>query len=167
MNIKNNFPNLNPYIWELETANTFGFTTDYELYYRVYFQEEGAGWFENYPNIKTYIDLCGFDKTDSELPVKMHDKRIADTIISIIQHWFGQKPKNALFWINDKADGKQHGRKKLFEKWFGKLQKNGVAKHYVKEFFSGRDTYIGVIYHENSLYISELQNAVTVLVQDF
>lgn len=167
MSIKINFSNPNPYIWELKTANTFVFTTDYGLDYHVYFQEEGAGLFEDYLNIKTYIDLFGFDKTDSELPVKIYDKRIANTIISIIQHWFRNNPDKILFWINDDSDKKQHGRKILFGKWFDKLQKNGVAEDYIKKFFSGGNTHIGVIHHKNFPHIPELQNALQILAQDF
>ena len=101
----------------LEESGRIYFTTDYGITYIVSFDEEANPFYTAY----------WFNLTNPEHATSPGDKKIAQTVICIIEEFFRQNP-DILLYMCSTDDNQQAQRARLFLRWFNGAEQQ---KHYV------------------------------------
>lgn len=101
----------------MEADGRLYFKTDYDITYFVTFDEE--------PN--PYYAAYWFNLTNPKQITSPGDKKIAQTVICIIEEFFRQNP-NILLYMCSMDGGQQAQRSRLFLRWFKGAEQQ---KHYV------------------------------------
>lgn len=122
------------------------FKTEYGITYVVSFDEE--------PN--PYFTAYWFNLTNPEHMASPGDKKIAQTVICIIEEFFRQNP-DILFYMCSMDGGQQAQRSRLFLRWFNGAEQQ---KHYVIRAaeVKGEETteYVAVIVQRNNPHVDEI-----------
>ena len=105
-----------PYPFLETDNNTFCFATDDGLKYQAYFIE--------FPTTNYKLYSFSFDKEEG---FKSFDRRIKDTIISILSN-FCNTDNQILAYTCDISDGHELARKRLFDKWFNEENDGSLSK---------------------------------------
>ena len=130
----------------MESGAYLYFRTDYDILYLVSFDEE-----EN-PFYKAYW----FNLTNPQNVASPGDKKIAQTVICIIEEFFRQNP-DILLYMCSTDGGQQAQRSRLFLRWFNGAEQQ---KHYyirtaeVKG--EGHQDYVAFIVQRSNPYIEEI-----------
>lgn len=101
----------------MEANGRLYFKTDYDITYLVTFDEE--------PN--PYYTAYWFNLTNPRNITSPGDKKIAQTVICIIEEFFRQNP-DILLYMCSMDGGQQAQRSRLFLRWFNGAEQQ---KHYV------------------------------------
>lgn len=133
----------------LETPEGFVFITNQGIEYIVYFI-----YGEDYlPNQSYSKDIYVFGFQSNVKSKGIFDKRVAETIIQILDQFFKDK-KNLIVYSCDQSDNKETARKKLFDGWFNAY---GLID-YIKVDFQFEDSlYVSVIYRKDNPNIKEIE----------
>lgn len=103
------------------------FTTEFNVVYRASFGD-GSGYFPRYPEFAHLVRSFAFiviTATGDSIP---RDLRVGVTISLILQEHFDENPEDVLFFIHENSDGKQHGRKRMFDAWYRKASTDMLLK---------------------------------------
>lgn len=117
-------PNPYNFSWDGESYN---FTTDLNVKYRVVFDNPGD-LFNEYPTINGRVFSFSFYASYTESLTVRADLRVKDTIADIVNKFFENK-RNMIVFVCDSTDGREHCRKRLFEKWFITFNDGILEKH--------------------------------------
>lgn len=109
------------YILEEGRDPLFYFTTKYSLKYFVSFRKM------NFDN-DFFENLYSVDFGETNNQKFFNDPEIEVTITAIINDYLLTNPNLILYYVCDSVDFKQDFRKKLFDKWYIKTQKNEFSK---------------------------------------
>ena len=101
----------------IQESGRIYFTTDYDITYVVSFDEETNPFYTAY----------WFNLTNPENVTSPGDKKIAQTVICIIEEFFRQNP-DILLYMCSTDDNQQAQRARLFLRWFNGAEQQ---KHYV------------------------------------
>jgi Family of unknown function (DUF6169) len=109
--------NLQSYQIQKTNERTYSFITEKSIEYRCIFISY-AEYFPNHPDIAPNIFSFNLELKDpkTKLP-KGSDKRIADTVISVVGDFLASKT-NAVVYVCDNSDGKEAVRARKFLSWF-------------------------------------------------
>lgn len=145
---KLNIENINehsPYDVEEAKGRLF-FKTSYGITYVVDFEEE--------PN--QYYTAYWFNLTNTNNVPSPGDKKIAQTVICIIEEFFRQNPDILLYFCST-ADGKQAQRARLFLRWFnGAEQQKQYLIRAAEVRGEGRMEYVALIAQRNNPNINDI-----------
>jgi hypothetical protein len=108
--------NLQPYKYLTHKPENYSFITDTGIEYICYFTPY-AEYFPNYPDIASSIFSFNLELNKKKTKSKGTDKRIADTVITIVGD-FLQSKVNAVVYVCDNSDGKEAIRARKFKSWF-------------------------------------------------
>lgn len=130
----------------VEANGRLFFKTEYGITYVVSFDEE--------PN--PYFTAYWFNLTNPEHIASPGDKKIAQTVICIIEEFFRQNP-DILLYMCSMDGGQQAQRSRLFLRWFNGAEQQ---KHYVIRAaeVKGEETteYVAVIVQRNNPHVDEI-----------
>ena len=123
------------------------FTTDNGLKYAVDFDEDANPYFKAY-----WLNLINLTGKPSP-----SDKKIAQTVICIIEEFFRQNPDILLYMCSTEG-GKQAQRARLFLRWFNGAEQQ---KHYVARSVEvcgeeGRTEYVALIVQRSNPQLEEI-----------
>ena len=125
-----------PYLVGYLRGRQFTFVTDYGVEYSVDFDND------NNPYFTAYL----FNLTNRNHKRSPGDKKIAETVICIIEEFFRQNPDILLYMCSTEG-GLQAQRARLFLRWFNGAQqrKKYVIRAMEVRGEDGRDEYIAMI----------------------
>jgi hypothetical protein len=137
---------LSPY-WVAYDGDALTFTTDYGIKYAVDFDEDANPFFKAY-----WLNLTNLSDRPSP-----SDKKIAQTIICIIEEFFRQNPDILLYMCSTEG-GKQAQRARLFLRWFNgaEQQKHYVARSVEVQGEDGRKEYVALIVQRSNPQLEEI-----------
>lgn len=123
------------------------FTTDNGLKYAVDFDEDANPYFKAY-----WLNLINLTGKPSP-----SDKKIAQTLICIIEEFFRQNPDILLYMCSTEG-GKQAQRARLFLRWFNgaEQQKHYVARSVEVRGEEGRTEYVALIVQRSNPQLEEI-----------
>jgi Family of unknown function (DUF6169) len=109
--------NLQSYQLQKTNERTYSFITEKGIEYRCIFISY-AEYFPNHPDIAPNFFSFNLELKDpkAKLP-RGTDKRIADTVISIVGDFLATQT-NAVVYVCDNSDGKEAARNRKFLSWF-------------------------------------------------
>lgn len=109
--------NLQSYPIQKTNDRTYSFITEKGIEYRCIFISY-AEYFANHPDIASNFFSFNLELKDpkAKLP-RGTDKRIADTVISVVGDFLASKI-NAVVYVCDNSDGKEGARARKFLSWF-------------------------------------------------
>ncbi|WP_233855543.1 DUF6169 family protein [Dyadobacter sp. CY326] len=122
---------LNPYEIISEDPEKYWFITQCNIVYIAYFTNS-TGYFNSHPEFNEHILSFTFEPAGEErealylgvsvskVLAQSHDKRILDTIITILLHAFKENPRKSIIIICESADNLARCRNRLFNQWFEK-----------------------------------------------
>lgn len=150
---------LNPYhIRKIEgKVFTYRFITEANCEYEIYFSN--VDYFDGFPEINSFVYSFGF--YTSERNFLGLDKRVSDTIISVVYD-FMQNKENIITFTCDNKDNKALARKKLFQKWFDEYNNNDFEKIDFDIF----DIFSSIIFHKNYSQKNILHTAITQFIAE-
>jgi len=113
-----------PYDWSFDSSlASYTFQLKNGINYKVEIYTTGSLYFPNYSAIKNL--LYEISVTPDQSPTR-HDNRVSITIVDIIKSILDNG--KIIMFICDSSDGKDKGRRKLFDNWFKKYG-NGFEKY--------------------------------------
>ncbi|MBQ8455855.1 MAG: hypothetical protein IJ537_11060 [Bacteroidaceae bacterium] len=135
-----------PY-WTEYDGDALTFVTDNGIKYAVDFDEDANPYFKAY-----WLNLTNL--TDKPSP---GDKKIAQTVICIIEEFFRQNPDILLYMCSTEG-GKQAQRARLFLRWFNgaEQQKHYVARSVEVRGEDGRTEYVALIVQRSNPQLEEI-----------
>ena len=135
-----------PYGTEYD-GDTLTFTTDNGIKYAVDFDEDSNPYFKAY-----WLNLTNLTGKPSP-----SDKKIAQTVICIIEEFFRQNPDILLYMCSTEG-GKQAQRARLFLRWFNgaEQQKHYVARSVEVRGEEGRTEYVALIVQRSNPQLEEI-----------
>ncbi len=107
---------LQPYNYTVLKPDYYSFITESGDEYFCYFSSY-ADYFSDYPRIAPHIFSFNLELRKKRLKHKGIDKRIADTVITIVGHFLSGLI-NAVVYVCDSSDGKESVRSRKFISWF-------------------------------------------------
>ena len=122
---------LSPYNLTEPDDFSYGFVTDNNIHYNVYFLDYNY-LFADYPSVASNIFTFNIDVIKGDNNSAIADERIGITIVEVFKKFFKQK-KNVAVYVCDSLDERQYARKRKFDYWFWKyndgtiLKEDGVA----------------------------------------
>ncbi len=135
-----------PYDVAYDEDGAIVFHTDYGVEYSVTFDDDANPMYLAY-----WLNLSNMNNIASP-----GDKKIAQTVICIIEEFFHQNP-NILLYICSTEDNRQAQRARLFLRWFNGAEQQ---KHYVIRTAEvkgeGRMEYVALIAQHNNPHITEI-----------
>jgi hypothetical protein len=149
-----NIDNINdhaPYNVAYDEEGAIIFLTDFGVEYSVTFDDDANPYYTAY-----WFNLSNMNNVDSP-----GDKKIAQTVICVIEEFFRQNP-DILLYMCSTDDGQQAQRARLFLRWFNGAEQQ---KHYVirttevkGEVIDGkpRTEYIAFIVQRNNPHLEEI-----------
>ena len=159
--------NLRPYRLQRIDEFTYSFTTDKGIDYRCSFLSY-AEYFPNHPDIASTFYSFNLDLKDklAKLP-RGTDKRIADTVISIVGRFLDSKV-NAVVYVCDNSDGKEAIRAKKFLSWFNYFEHPSGKIIQVSHNFKagGMLIYSSLLVHRKNKQFKKIVLAYLELTQD-
>ena len=137
---------VSPY-WVLYEGFALVFTTDNGIKYAIDFDEDTNPYYKDF-----WLNLTNLSNKPSP-----SDKKIAQTVICIIEEFFRQNP-NILLYMCSTEGGKQAQRARLFLRWFNgaEQQKHYVARSVEVRGEEGRDEYVALIVQRNNPQLEEI-----------
>jgi len=137
---------LSPYI-VFYSGDDLSFTTDYGIQYAIDFDEDTNPYFKAF-----WLNLTNLSERPSP-----GDKKIAQTIICIIEEFFRQNPDILLYMCSTEG-GKQAQRARLFLRWFNgaEQQKHYVARSVELRGEEGRMEYVVLIVQRSNPQLAEI-----------
>ena len=137
---------LSPY-WVAYDGDALTFTTDYGIKYAVDFDEDTNPYFQAF-----WLNLTNLSNRPSP-----SDKKIAQTVICIIEEFFRQNPDILLYMCSTEG-GKQAQRARLFLRWFNgaEQQKQYVARSAEIRGEEGRNEYVALIVQRSNPQLEEI-----------
>lgn len=137
---------LSPYIVFYD-GDDLSFTTDHGIRYAVDFDEDANPYFKAF-----WLNLTNLSERPSP-----GDKKIAQTIICIIEEFFRQNPDILLYMCSTEG-GKQAQRARLFLRWFNgaEQQKHYVARSVEVRGEEGRMEYVALIVQRSNPQLAEI-----------
>jgi len=135
-----------PY-WTEYDGDALTFTTDNGIKYAVDFDEDSNPYFKAY-----WLNLTNITGKPSP-----SDKKIAQTVICIIEEFFRQNPDILLYMCSTEG-GKQAQRARLFLRWFNgaEQQKHYVARSVEVRGEEGRTEYVALIVQRSNPQLEEI-----------
>lgn len=109
--------NLQPYRYNVHRPDYYSFITDAGTEYHCYFFSADS-FFSEFPELAAKV--FGFNlelKNKSSNAPTGPDKRIAETVITILKTFLNEK-KNAVIYVCDNSDGREKARFHKFTYWF-------------------------------------------------
>lgn len=107
---------MQPYKYIINKPDYYSFVTDAGVEYVCYFSPFGI-YFKNYPELAPKIFDFNLELKDKKAKSTGTDKRIADTVITIVGDFLMSKI-NAVVYVCDAADGRSLARARKFKSWF-------------------------------------------------
>ena len=137
---------VSPY-WVLYEGFALVFTTDNGIKYAVDFDEDTNPYYKAY-----WLNLTNLSSKPSP-----GDKKIAQTVICIIEEFFRQNP-DILLYMYSTEGGKQAQRARLFLRWFNgaEQQKHYVARSVEMRGEEGRKEYVAMIVQRSNPQLEEI-----------
>lgn len=138
----------------VEIENGYQFVTETNIIYFIVFV--------SYPVLSdffpTSIYMLNIDRYIPE-NVKGHanNVQVRDTIVHILDVFFTAH-EEALITICDVVDGKQHARKRLFDKWFDLFNDNRLCRVDAKCMVDDSKTYASLYFLKNSFCVDLLED---------
>ena len=142
-----------PYYVSYDEDGALVFSTDFGVDYSVTFDDD----------LNPYYIAYWFNLSNMNNAASPGDKKIAQTVICIIEEFFVQNP-NILLYMCSTEDGQQAQRARLFLRWFNGAEQQ---KHYVirakevkgvDEDNKPRTEYVAFIVQRNNPQIEEIIN---------
>ena len=133
-------------VW-LSPNGKYLFRTDYNILYAVDFE------LDSNLNFTAYW----FNLTNLEHQSSPGDKKIAQTVVCIIEEFFRQNPDILLYMCSTEG-GKQAQRARLFLRWFNgaEQQKHYVARSMEVRGEEGRKEYVALIVQRSNPQLEEI-----------
>ena len=135
-----------PTMWAYDEDGTLVFHTDYGIDYSVTFDDDANPYFVAY-----WFNLTNMNNVTSP-----GDKKIAQTVICIIEEFFRKNP-DILLYMCSMDGGQQAQRSRLFLRWFNGAEQQ---KHYAiraAEVKSEKGIeYVAVIVQRNNPHLDEI-----------
>lgn len=108
---------LQPYKFTIYGNDYYSFVTAENVEYICYFTPYSE-YFKNYPSsISSKFYSFNLELANKKYKPKGIDKRIADTVITIVGNYLSTKT-NAVVYVCDNSDGKEKARSRKFLSWF-------------------------------------------------
>ena len=120
--------------------------------------------YTNVLNIDTPIYMLTIERRVPEKGGKRYDYRIQNTILFIIYEFFSAN-ENALISIYDIEDGRQLGRKRLFDRWFYHYNTNLIKEEREVEINDNKTT-ATLLYSSANKYQTELISGFKQIVEN-
>ena len=137
-----------PYNVAYDEEGAIGFVSDFGMEYSVTFDDD----------FNTLYTAYWFNLSNMNHIASPSDKKIAQTVICIIEEFFRQNPDILLYFCST-ADGKQAQRARLFLRWFNGAEQQ---KHYIIRTASvrgeQRTEYVALIAQRSNPNITEIIN---------
>ena len=135
-----------PYNVAYDEEGAIGFCTDYGVEYSVTFDDDNNPYFTAY-----WFNLSNMNNLASP-----GDKKIAQTVICIIEEFFRQNP-DILLYMCSTDDGQQAQRARLFLRWFnGAKQQEQYVIRTTEVKGDGCIEYIAIIVQRNNPHLDEI-----------
>ena len=141
---------LSPYNLE-ETEEGYCFVTDFGNIYLLTFT--------NYPLLNDGLDfsVLSFSIDIVERNSTNSDNRIEITVCSAINRFFDENDYAIIFML-DNMDGKHHARKRLFDKWHGRSNNNGISKENFSFTTDGIEIITSLLIKDTNPFVEKIKN---------
>ena len=161
---------LNPYEIVNEGSERYWFITKCNIVYIAYFTNS-KGYFNTHPNFNDDILSFTFEPAGerrgalylgisvSKILSQSHDKRIMDTISTILIRFFKKNSKKSIIVICESADHLAKCRNRLFEQWFNKI--DAVSEIRVRKYNLTimDEGYASLFVHPENRFLEEIRDA--------
>ena len=150
--------NLQPYKYETYKPDYFSFVTDSGIEYVCYFYSYSE-YFKDYPAvISSKVFAFNLEQlVDKKKKISGTDKRIADTVITIVGDFLNSKI-NAVVYVCDNSDGIEAARARKFLSWyrFSEHPSHKIIKVSGDLDAGGITLYTALLIHKNNKLKNEL-----------
>jgi hypothetical protein len=145
---------LKPYPLKELDEYSFGFTTDQEISYVIYFLDYSA-MFSEYPELAANIYMFNIDVTEGGPDLTIADNRIGVTILDVFNIFFKSR-HNVAVYVCDSLDDRQLARKRKFDIWFWKYNDGSLIKEDDVAVVEGVEIYNSMILHKQNNHLIEI-----------
>jgi hypothetical protein len=159
--------NLQPYKFTIHSPDYYSFVTATGVEYICYFTPYGE-YFKNYPAaISSKFYSFNLELADKKNKPKGVDKRIADTVITIVGDYLASKT-NAVVYVCDNSDGRQAARARKFLSWFDYFDhpSNKIVKVTSNFTVGGLFIYSSLLIHKKNKRFNDMVLAYLELTKD-
>ena len=149
--------NLQPYKFYIFKPDYYSFVTASGVEYFGYFTPY-AEYFKKYPaTISSKFYAFNLELANKKLKPKGTDKRIADTVITIVGNFLESKI-NAVVYVCDNSDGREAARARKFLSWFDYYEHPSSKIIQVSNDFQsgGLHIYTCLLVHKKNKHLSDM-----------
>ena len=161
---------LNPYEIFNDDPEQYRFITNCNVVYIAYFTNS-KGYFNLYPEFNEEILSFAFEPDGetrealylgvnvSRVLAQSHDRRIMDTILFILIHFFEKNPAKSLIIICESSDNLERCRNRLFNRWFKKIKTIPGLVICKYDLMISDEGYASIFVHSQNRYHDKIRDA--------